>query len=514
MVNQSGSVMALPNLPPADAGQLERFFRRAVWRIRLERLRATLGVMVWALLSGATIWTAALLWRPEWALGAPFGIGLAAALLLLAADAALFWQVDRRRVVHRLDRQLGLADAAVSADELAGGPRDEWRRQQLAHTIHDLADRSWDERWPRRWPRFTGLAAATLALLCALLIGAYFVEKAGAQSLLTPFQQAQFQALEEVFKDWEEAEKKFDDPELRERLAELKPLREQILAGKLTEKEALVALSRIEDKLAAARKSLEAQSLEPSAAELASAFEPIEGMSAMAAALRRKDFAQAEKLAAELADKLAQPEAKLPEGAQKPENQQRLANAAATLQQRQQEAASQAMRKMEQGMKNSDAQQTGEGMQGMKKSFGGQAKRDTEKQRLALQLAQMGQCKECLGTGQRLARGMSLVPRLATSKDHGNGAGSEIDPNRFGTETKLASSRTEEKVTGALDTGDSEITTEKTGERTRESASAARSAGFREYEKLSREAIEDESIPLAHRQAIRKYFEMIRPAEK
>ena len=32
--------------------------------------------------------------------------------------------------------------------------------------------------------------------------------------------------------------------------------------------------------------------------------------------------------------------------------------------------------------------------------------------------------------------------------------------------------------------------------------------------KLSREAVEDESIPLAHRQAIRKYFELIRPAEK
>ena len=132
-----------------------------------------------------------------------------------------------------------------------------------------------------------------------------------------------------------------------------------------------------------------------------------------------------------------------------------------------------------------------------------------------MQLAQMGQCKDCLGTGKSLARGMSLIPKLATQKkEGGKGAGSEIDPNRFGAETQIASHRTEEKLTGALDTGDSEITTEKTNEKTRETISGARQAAFRQYEKLSREAIEDENIPLAHRQAIRKYFEMIRPAEK
>src|SRR5437867_4167482 len=110
--------MALPNFPPTDAVQFERFFRRAMRQIRLERLRATVGVMVWALLACATIWTAALFWRPEWALGVPFGVGLAVALLFLAADAALFWHMERRRVLLRLDRQLGLADAAISANEL------------------------------------------------------------------------------------------------------------------------------------------------------------------------------------------------------------------------------------------------------------------------------------------------------------------------------------------------------------------------------------------------------------
>jgi hypothetical protein len=506
--------MALPHHPPADAGPLERFVRKATWRIRVERLRLALGLMVWIALAAATVWTAGLLWRPDWALGAPVGVAVIAALLFIAVDVALFWQVDRRRVLLRLDRQLGLADATISASELADNVRDDWRWRQLAQTVDRLSERSWDERWPRRWPGLVGLGAATLAVLCALLLAAWNVERSDAQPALTPFQKAQFQALEEVFKDWDEAAKKSNDPKLKEQLALMKPTREQMLSGKISEKEVLTALSRLEEKLQSAREQLKAQSLEPSAAELASALEPFQGMSAMAAALRRKDFGQAEKLAQELADKLSQPGAKLPEGSEQHENQLRLANTAQTMQQRGQKGVSEALQKMEQGMQNASNQQMSQGLDGLKKNFGDQAKRDAEKQRLATQLAQMNGARDSLASGKSVARGMSLIPKLADSRQHGNGAGSEIDPNRFGAETKIASNRTEEKVTGDISDGDSVITTEKSLEHSKEAPSTARQASFREYEKLSRQAIEDESLPLAHREAIRKYFEMIRPAEK
>jgi hypothetical protein len=184
------------------------------------------------------------------------------------------------------------------------------------------------------------------------------------------------------------------------------------------------------------------------------------------------------------------------------------------MQQRGQQGVSQALQKMEQGMQNGNSQQTSDGLQDLKKDFGNQAKRDVENQRLYTQLAQMGAAKDSLGSGKSVARGMSLLPKLADSKRHGNGAGSEIDPNRYGSQTNLASNRTEEKVTGDVSEGDSVITTEKSLEHSKEAPSVARQAHFHEYEKLSREAIEDESIPLAHREAIRKYFEMIRPAEK
>ncbi len=507
--------MPWPEPQPDDAGPLESFLRRAIWRVRLERMRRAVGLMVYVLLAGAIAWTAAILVRPEWALGVPIGLGVAALLLFVAVDAALFWQVDRRRVLLRMDRQLLLKDAVISSSELVGEGSDGWRERQVEQTIARLRQRPWGELWPARWPRFTGVSALTLLFFAGVLWLNYFVAESAARPVPNAFVEAQMQALEQVFKDWEEAEKKFDDPELRRLLEELKPLREKIAAGQLKEKEALVALSRVEEKLEAARKSLEAQSIESSAAELAAALEPLQNMSAMAAALRRKDFGQAEKLAAEQAEQLAKPEAKLPQGAESPANQQRMANLAKNLQERGQEQVSAAMQQMCEGMKQGDAKKMSEGMSGLKQGLGKQAKRDGEKQRLRTQLAQMGQCKECMGNGQSLGRGMSLMPKLSMEKkEGGKGAGSEIDPNRYGPETQLASNRTEEKITGALDRGDSEITTEKTNEMTRQNASGARAAGFRPYEQLSREAIADENIPLAHRQTIRKYFEMIRPTEK
>lgn len=80
-------------------------------------------------------------------------------------------------------------------------------------------------------------------------------------------------------------------------------------------------------------------------------------MSAMASALRRKDFAQAEKL--------AQPDAKPRAGAQEAANQQRFTNAAKDLQQRGQEAPSWALQQMAQGMKQGAGVERKEGRRRM-----------------------------------------------------------------------------------------------------------------------------------------------------
>ena len=58
--------------------------------------------------------------------------------------------------------------------------------------------------------------------------------------------------------------------------------------------------------------------------------------------------------------------------------------------------------------------------------------------------------------------------------------------------------------------GDSEVETE-TGNEQQEEAARSYKEQVAKYEALSESALESESIPLGHRQTIRKYFELIRP---
>ncbi|MEJ7592975.1 MAG: hypothetical protein WKF77_15615 [Planctomycetaceae bacterium] len=59
-------------------------------------------------------------------------------------------------------------------------------------------------------------------------------------------------------------------------------------------------------------------------------------------------------------------------------------------------------------------------------------------------------------------------------------------------------------------TGDSDIETEKGPEQEQEAVRQYRQNADK-YEALNESVLESESIPLGHRQTIRRYFEMIRP---
>ena len=58
--------------------------------------------------------------------------------------------------------------------------------------------------------------------------------------------------------------------------------------------------------------------------------------------------------------------------------------------------------------------------------------------------------------------------------------------------------------------GDVDVETESSDEQQQEAVRAYREK-VDEYEALSESVLESESIPLGHRQTIRRYFEMIRP---
>ncbi len=69
------------------------------------------------------------------------------------------------------------------------------------------------------------------------------------------------------------------------------------------------------------------------------------------------------------------------------------------------------------------------------------------------------------------------------------------------------------KLTGTAGQGNSETQTESTTDPHQEqTASGVSAAQFEQFEKLSEQATEDENLPVADRQMIKRYFEDIRPS--
>ena len=79
-----------------------------------------------------------------------------------------------------------------------------------------------------------------------------------------------------------------------------------------------------------------------------------------------------------------------------------------------------------------------------------------------------------------------------------------------GEQTKLDGRRNLERITGQQGEGDSEIETTHSPEGKQAAAREYREV-YDKYHKMSEAVLESEPLPLAHRQTIRKYFELIRP---
>jgi hypothetical protein len=90
--------------------------------------------------------------------------------------------------------------------------------------------------------------------------------------------------------------------------------------------------------------------------------------------------------------------------------------------------------------------------------------------------------------------------------------GRGISGNISGEKTKLASTRTDQQITGTPGgEGESEVETTATPE-ARQQASREYQEKYQKFKKESEAVLEGEPIPLGHRQTVKKYFELIRPS--
>jgi hypothetical protein len=507
-----------PDSSSSDAFRIQ--LARAAQRGRLERLAQASSTIAWSLAIALLVLLLLGLATPvaAWALLvalALFGLALLAAFVVHRAG------IGRHRLLTRMDLHGNLPDAVLSTGDWEGAAPDAWREGQRRSTLSALAGIDWRRAWPVAWPRLLWVPLAS-ALFLALVLGwmqlhwqaRHHAAELAAARENAPVAPERLQPLQEVFKDWDAAEKIAPSPELEKLLQEIKPMRDQMAAGRMNEKQLLLKLNDVQARLQAMQQKIEAESLEPLAQNLADALRNLDGMSALAAALQRKDFAAAQEQAGQAQEKYAAGQAQMPNADSAQSASQQLGAAAQQASSGHPQAAD-SLHQMQGALGQRDGQEMSKGLSGLKTSFGQEAARQSQRHNTGIQLAQLGECKNGLCQNPNGKPGIKVgLPQLSLSHSlqPGHGAGSSTDPNRAGAPTNLDSHTNEMRLTGTAGEGASETQTESSNDpRLEQTASGVNAPQFSAYQKMSEQAIDDENLPVADRQMIKRYFEDIRP---
>ncbi len=359
---------------------------------------------------------------------------------------------------------------------------------------------------PREVVPFNAPASWNWAIAATLLAGllAIYPKTDATESVaaveVNPVVDRQADRVEENLEELEAIQREQKDPELEELVKQLKQVLEQLKEPGVDPKEALAKLSEMESSL---MKMQEKMQDTESLAQLQQIGEALTLSPSMAQAGQSLSKGDLEK-AAEALEKLEMPELdrqtekaileKLDES-----NKQQNKNQDGQPKSSVQKAAEQ----MSQGLSQGNRGKFSEGS----KSLAGEARKQSQKKKLTDLLKKqcqcLGECKsecesECRSQGQG-------------NKPGGNKAGAASADKSPGDKTAQLKSGEQMKLKGQESSqGDTEVETEVGNEMEEQAArSYAQQAG--KFEALSESALESESIPLGHRQTIRKYFELIRP---
>ena len=505
-----------PVTPSETIAAFRKQIRKAAGRYRDERLARVSWPLAWLLATALLLVLIFALTTPlvEWA----SEIALAFFFLSLALALGVYEaRPDRHRLLTRMDAHSKLPDSILTAGDWESAAADPWRERQRIETLRLLEKIEWRKVWPVRWPRLLWLPMACSLLLMAVVwkvqmdwVKRQWQVQLAAQEAAKPVAAEQLKPLEQVFQDWDEAQKIAPSPEMEELLKQIAPIREQMAAGQMTEKQLFLKLNEVQARLQAAKDRLQATSLEPMAQSMAEAVQNLDGMSGLAAALQRKDFATAREQAAQAEEKYKSGAAKMPEGANAQTAASKLGEAAQKASSSDSQASS-SLAQMQDAVSKKDSSGMCKGLAGLKDSLGQQCQKQSQSHCLGMQLAQIGQCKNGMCNGSGIKMGLPQLS-LTKSLQQQHGAGTSVDPNRTGPATQLDASHQEMKITGTAGEGASETQTESTTDpHFEQTAAGVNAAQFAAYEKLSEQAAEDENLPVAHRQMIKRYFEDIRP---
>ncbi len=397
-----------------------------------------------------------------------------------------------------IDNRCNLKDRTQTALQFLNSPSDNsMRRLQIEDAVAHL--QSVDPlkispiSAPKTWN--LGIIIAVVAVLLGLLAGQPEPLLASVETNSVVAEQASraTESLEELEKFQEEQK----DPELEKLLKEMNEQLKILAEPGIEPKEALAKLSEMEAALQDMQKELNDPSAEAQLQEVGEALSLAEAMAAAGQAMSKGEM---EKAAEELA------KMEMPQMDRKTEKavSEKLAEAQKNSGDGTKKTGiKEAIDKLSQGLSSGDKSKFQDG----KKGLAGECRKQGQKKKLSDLLKKqcqcLGECKsQCEGECKNQAQGNKKGGQKAGKGTAGDPAGEKTAKNKTAQDMNLTG---QDSGTGEVDT---ETTTnpEQQQEAVRQYRDKAQ-----KYEALSESALESESIPLGHRQTIRRYFEMIRP---
>ncbi|TWU19526.1 hypothetical protein [Allorhodopirellula heiligendammensis] len=406
-----------------------------------------------------------------------------------------------RHAAAAIDRVGGLKDRTKTALQFDGVTKSEsasaLQRLQLAdadeHVSRMKAEQVAPLARPSSWP--IAIAISIAAIVLAIFAGPK--TKLTAAEVRNDVVSQQALRVEHDLDDLKELQEKSDDPELKELVSDLEALIEQLKEPGLDPKEALATLSEMEASLQEMQQQLDDPQVAAELQQVGSALALSEAMAKAGQSLAKGEM---EKAAEEL-EKLEMPDLDRKTEKAITEKLDKLQQAAGDGNQK--KSVAEAASKISQGLGEGKRGKFSDGMKGL----AGEARKQARRKLLSDILKKQCKClSECKSECESECRSQS-----ESNKKGGSKAGSGKSNNEPGLKTAQLKTNPQMNLKGQESLqGDVDVETESSDPNQQQAVRTYREKAD-EYEALSESVLDSESIPLGHRQTIRKYFEMIRP---
>lgn len=454
-------------------------------------------------------------------------IGLEAGLLVFVTSmlaGGLIGLLQRRswdEAASCVDQHYRLQDQVVSALQFADQPQPSaFHQLQLADTNQRLQQLQPAAviplAPPPRWP----WTLVVLLIAGRLLITPLTGNERLAEPL--PDQAQRSAAVQEITTEIDRLEQLAHESaaqDLQELVSELKQKLQRLEQSETTQHESLKTVSEMQQQLKSLGAELNVAAMDAELQKIAEALASATPFKPAADALQQQNLQDAAKQLEQVSADDLSPE-NLDQTQIEPTTD-KLAQAAQAAREQGMQDLSDTLEKLAEAMKTGDSQQAQQQSQQLAETV----KRHSvnrelskildkssqqmaqSKQRLSVQSQSEGE-GEMSGTGQNLTKGKSQKTSTSSSQKAGAKSAGNID----GQKTRLESQRQMARLSGQLgEDGDSEVEIT-TSPEAQQTAQRQAQQTFAEYQKMSETVLETESIPLGHRQTIRRYFERIRPS--